>query len=232
MIPNALNKLLFLDIETATIVEDFFQLSDRLGDIWMKRHQDDGSPSKSFSDLAGLQPEFSKVICVSIGYFLNEPEEKEQKFKVMSLIGEEADILKRLDTIMAKMKGYDICGHNVKNFDCPFLAKRYIINGLKIPAKLDNSGKKPWEISNVDTQELWKFGSFNAKHVSLDLLTAVLDIPSPKGGMDGSMVGKAFYEGRIEEISQYCMNDVVASARVAQRFNGLIPVSDENIVRA
>ncbi len=232
MITQALTKLLYIDIETAGIVEDFMELPDRLGDIWMQKHEDDGSPSKSYREQAGLHAEFAKVVCVSVGYFFTEPDQKEQKFKVLSLTGTELAILTQLEGIMNKLKGYNLCGWNIKGFDVPFLCKRYVINGKSLPAMINNVGKKPWDVNDLDLMEIWKFSSFQGKSASLDLVTAVLGIPSPKGDMNGSMVGKAFYEGHIEEIGQYCANDVIGTARVSQVFNGLIYVSDENVVRA
>jgi predicted PolB exonuclease-like 3'-5' exonuclease len=232
MIGHPLNKLLFLDIETCPIVEDFIQLPDRLGDIWLKKHGDECSPSESFEELAGFQAEFSRVVCVGVGFFFTEPDKKEQKFKVMALTGEEEDILSRLESMMNKLPGYRLCGWNIKSFDTPFLCKRYLIGGKSIPTMINHSGKKPWEIYDVDLMELWKFGSFAVKNTSLDLVTAVMGIDSPKDGVDGSKVKEMFYNGKIDDIASYCMRDVVATARVAQKFNGLVPVSDENVVEA
>ncbi len=230
MITQALTKLLYIDLESAPIVENFMELPDRLGDLWMKKHEED--PSQAFTDEAGLHAEFAKVVCVSVGYFFTEPDQKEQKFKVMSLVGEEKDILTRLATIMDKMKGHSICGHNVVSFDLPFLSKRYIINGLSLPDKINNGSKKPWDRSEVDTMSLWSFGVYGSKYTSLDLLTAALSIQSPKDGIDGSMVGKLFYNDEIEKISRYCQDDVLAVARVTQVLTGLTAISDENVVRA
>lgn len=232
MIQHPLNKLLFIDIETVPIVEDVFQLPDRLGDIWATKYNDVDSLSESFNDKAGLMAEFSKIVCVGIGYFFTEPDQKEQKFKVMSITGDEVEILTRLEGIMDKLKGYHLCGHNIKSFDVPFLCKRYVINGKGLPAMINNSGKKPWEVFDVDTQELWKFGSFQGKNTSLDLITAILGIDSPKDGIDGSQVKDFFYAGKIEKIAAYCKRDIVATARVAQMFNCLVPISDKNVVEA
>ena len=88
---------------------------------------------------------------------------------------------------------YLLCGHNIKEFDVPWLCRRFLINGLPLPPVLDIYGKKPWEVNHVDTLELWKFGDY--KHfTSLNLLAHVFGIPSPKDSMDGSMVAKTFYE--------------------------------------
>ena len=111
-----------------------------------------------------------------------------------------------------------LCGHNAKEFDFPFIARRMIINQIDIPNKLNLFGKKPWEIAHLDTLELWKFGDY--KHfTSLKLLTKILGIPSPKGDIDGSQVGHVFYvEKDIDRIVTYCEKDVIAVAQVFLRF--------------
>jgi predicted PolB exonuclease-like 3'-5' exonuclease len=93
-----------------------------------------------------------------------------------------------------------------------------IINQVSIPEKLQLFGKKPWEISHLDTMELWKFGDY--KHfTSLKLLTKILGIPSPKGDIDGSQVAKVYYqENDIDRIIVYCEKDVIATAQVLLRF--------------
>jgi hypothetical protein len=111
-----------------------------------------------------------------------------------------------------------ICGHNAKEFDIPFIARRMIINQMNLPQKLNLFGKKPWEIPHLDTLELWKFGDYK-NFTSLKLLTKILGIPSSKGDIDGSQVGRVFYvEKDIDRIVTYCEKDVIAVAQVFLRF--------------
>jgi hypothetical protein len=103
-----------------------------------------------------------------------------------------------------------------------------IINGLVIPAILDNAGKKPWEVKHLDTMELWKFGDYK-NFTSLDLLTSVLGIPTPKDDIDGSMVAGIYYsDDDIERIVRYCEKDVLAIAQVLLRFMNQPGISEEN----
>jgi DNA polymerase elongation subunit (family B) len=124
-----------------------------------------------------------------------------------------------------------MCGHNAKEFDFPYIARRMIIHGIKIPAKLNLFGKKPWEVPHLDTLELWKFGDY--KHfTSLKLLTNVLGIPSPKGDIDGSQVGQVYYqENDIDRIIIYCEKDVIAVAQVFLRFQGAPLLDESEIVK-
>jgi hypothetical protein len=118
---------------------------------------------------------------------------------------------------------------NPCSFRYPYIARRMIINGLVIPEILDNAGKKPWDVKLLDTMELWKFGDYK-NYTSLDLLTSVLGIPSPKDDIDGSMVAGVYYvENDLERIVRYCEKDVLAIGQVLLRFMNLPEISDENI---
>jgi predicted PolB exonuclease-like 3'-5' exonuclease len=104
-----------------------------------------------------------------------------------------------------------------------------IINGLTLPEILDNAGKKPWEVKHLDTMDLWKFGDYK-NYTSLDLLTSILGIPTPKDDIDGSMVAGIFYnEDDLQRIVHYCEKDVLAIARVLLRFMNLPELIDDRI---
>ena len=106
-----------------------------------------------------------------------------------------------------------------------------IINKIVIPEILDNAGKKPWEVKLLDTMDLWKFGDYK-NYTSLELLTSVLGIPSPKDDIDGSMVAKVYYEENdTGRIVRYCEKDVVAIAQVLLRFMNLPPI-EENMIES
>ncbi len=92
-----------------------------------------------------------------------------------------------------------------------------VINGIALPYKLDLFGKKPWEVPHIDTMELWKFGDYK-HYTSLKLMANILDIPSPKEDIDGSMVRQVYYEDQdLERIVDYCEMDVVTVAQIFLR---------------
>jgi hypothetical protein len=104
-----------------------------------------------------------------------------------------------------------------------------IINGIIIPEILDNAGKKPWEVKVLDTMELWKFGDYK-NYTSLDLMTSILGIPTPKDDIDGSMVAKVYYDEKdLNRIIIYCEKDVLAIARILLRFMNLPAIPDDKI---
>jgi len=122
-----------------------------------------------------------------------------------------------------------MCAHNGKEFDFPFMARRILINGMRLPEILNMAGKKPWEILHIDTMQLWKFGDFKS-FTSLELLTALFDIPTPKDDITGADVGRVYYEeDDLDRIAIYCEKDVLAIVQLMLRLQGKPIVEEENI---
>jgi len=216
-----LNNILFLDIETVPQEEHYNNLEDEMKELWQHKTQyqrkEDYTP-EDFYERAGIWAEFGKIVCLSVGYFVNKGDIR--NFRVTSFFGEEKKILKDFASLLNNhfnLTQHVLCGHNAKEFDIPFIPRRMIINQMAIPNKLNLFGKKPWEISHLDTLELWKFGDY--KHfTSLKLLTKILDIPSSKGDIDGSQVAKVYYVDKdIDRIVTYCEKDVIAVAQIFLR---------------
>jgi predicted PolB exonuclease-like 3'-5' exonuclease len=129
-------------------------------------------------------------------------------------------------------KDSQLCAHNGKEFDFPFLARRILINGLKIPSLLNTSGKKPWEVSLLDTMELWKFGDYKS-YTSLNLLASVFNIPTPKDDIDGSQVYDVYWnEKNLERIVTYCQKDVLTVAQILLRMMGSLLIEESNVAIA
>ena len=125
---------------------------------------------------------------------------------------------------------YYLCAHNGKEFDFPYMARRMLINRIRLPEMLDLAGKKPWEVRHLDTMELWKFGDFK-NYTSLDLLTAVFGIPSPKDDISGADVWKVYWqEDDLERIKNYCQKDVVSLARLMRAYRLEPTIDEEDVV--
>lgn len=216
-----LENVLFLDIETVPEFETFSDLDEtkkELFDLKTKYQRKDEFTSEEFYDRAGIWAEFGKIICISVGYFTFKGDVRH--FRVTSFFGEEEKILKDFSNVLNNhfsQPQHVLCGHNAKEFDFPFIARRMIIHNLPIPQKLNLFGKKPWEVPHLDTLELWKFGDYK-HYTSLKLLTNVLGIPSPKDDIDGSEVAHVYYvEKNIDRIVTYCEKDVIAVAQILLR---------------
>ncbi|KOS07130.1 3'-5' exonuclease [Flavobacterium akiainvivens] len=229
-----LENILFLDIETVPEQEHFGLLDDETRDLYSAKtlyQRKDEFTAEEFYDRAGIWAEFGKIVCISVGYFTFRNDIRH--FRVTSFFGEEKDLLRDFSNLLNNhfsQAQHIMCGHNAKEFDFPFIARRMIINNLPIPNKLNLFGKKPWEVPHLDTMELWKFGDYKS-FTSLKLLTKILGIPSPKGDIDGSQVGHVFYvEKDIDRIITYCEKDVVAVAQVLLRFRREELLIEEEVV--
>lgn len=217
-------NILFLDIETVPEVENFDDLSETKQELFALKTQyqrkEEITPNE-FYERAGIWAEFGKIVCISVGFFTNF-NTNNRLFRVTSFYGDEAKILmdfKNLLDVHYNKPYHLLCAHNGKEFDFPYIARRMIINQIKLPEKLNLFGKKPWEIAHLDTMELWKFGDY--KHfTSLKLLTHILGITSPKDDINGSEVAAVYYkEKNIDRIVTYCEKDVIAVAQLLLRFN-------------
>ncbi len=235
---QTLENILFLDIETVSCVPNFEELDERLQLHWQKkalRLVKDGEPldfDKIFKDKAGIYAEFGKIVCISCGY-LRFSESGIPSITLKSYSGEdEAVILSAFGDMLNKFMSKDkrnLCAHNGKEFDFPYLGRRYVINGMPVPYALRTQGKKPWETNFLDSMELWKFGDYKS-YTSLDLLAAILDVPSPKDEIDGSQVSGVFWEEKdVEKITRYCEKDVKTTAQILLRMSQLplIPETTE-----
>ena len=159
--------------------------------------------------------------------------DKNRSFRVKSFSGEEELILNDFKNLLENhfnKPNHLLCGHNGKEFDFPYIARRLIINGISLPDKLNLFGKKPWEVSHLDTMDLWKFGDYK-HYTSLNLLTHILGIPSPKEDIDGSQVASVYYkEKNLDKIVKYCERDTIAVAQLLLRFNNLKLLKDKEII--
>jgi uncharacterized protein YprB with RNaseH-like and TPR domain len=213
-----LEDILFLDIETVPESDDFSKLNEVTKLLWEEKtryqRKDDFTP-ETFYEKAGIWAEFGKIICISVGYFNISSGLK--KFRVTSFYGEEKQILLDFKNLLQShfnQYKHKLCGHNSKEFDIPFIARRMIIHNITLPDKLNLFGKKPWEIPHLDTMDLWKFGDY--KHfTSLKLLTHVLGIPTPKDDISGDKVRQVYYEENdLDRIVSYCEKDTIAVAQL------------------
>jgi 3'-5' exonuclease len=229
-----IEDILFLDIETVPQKPSLNLLEPNLQVLWDKKSRffrsQDETADKVY-ERAGIYAEFGKIICISVGYIKDK---NPLSFRLKSFFSDnEKELLSEFSEMLSKFsrskKEALLCAHNGKEFDFPYIARRMIINRIIIPEILDNAGKKPWEVKLLDTMDLWKFGDYK-NYTSLDLLTSILGIPSPKDDIDGSMVAKVYYEENdLRRIVHYCEKDVLAIAQILLRFKNLPLIQTEMI---
>jgi DNA polymerase elongation subunit (family B) len=236
MIPE-FRDILFVDIETVAATHDYNSLEERMKEQWARKasyfkRENKLTDEDVYNDRAGIYAEFGKIICIAVGKFCDqESGELGLRTKVYSGHDERA-LLLEFKAMMEKIDAASLrlCAHNGKEFDFPYLCRRMLINGISLPAAMNLSGKRAWEVQHLDTMEMWKFGDY--KHfTSLDLLATIFNIPSSKIDIDGSQVNRVYHiEQNLEKISQYCRRDVVVLAQLFLKLRGYPVVLEENII--
>lgn len=237
-----LQKIMFLDIETVPLVADFSELSPEFAHLWEEKYSvlhkrmpekyaEQTTAAEAFGSSAGIYSEFGRIVCISVGFIHFQGEA--MHFRTKSFYGDDEKLLlsdfSALITRFCSSDEHTLCGHNIREFDIPYICRRMLINGLRLPAILNISGKKSWEVKFLDTLEMWKFGDYK-NYTGLKVLTAVFGIPTPKDDIDGSQVAGVYYkEKNINRIALYCQKDVVATAQVYLRINGLELIDEANI---
>jgi len=230
-----IENVLFLDIETVPAVPSYSELPDAFKSLWDRKamqikREEDQTP-ESLYQRAGIYAEFGRIVCISAGFVFFK--KKSACFRLKSFYNQsEKDLLLEFAVLLNRFggkKGALLCAHNGKEFDFPYIARRMLVNGVKLPNILDVAGKKPWEVSFLDTMELWKFGDYK-HYTSLNLLAILFGIPTPKDDIDGSQVAEVYYKsGDIERIARYCEKDVITIAQLFRRYRNEEVIPAENI---
>jgi predicted PolB exonuclease-like 3'-5' exonuclease len=219
------SNILFLDIETVPQHAGYEELTSQWKLLWdakagLLARAREGTP-ESLYERAGIYAEFGKIVCIGFGYLTGNTEQR--NLKVDTFAGDDETVILQsfAQLLRERWSASDkfLCAHNGKEFDYPYLCRRFVINGIPIPEPLLIAGRKPWEVRHLDTLELWKFGDYK-NYTSLDLLAACLGVPSPKDDFDGSMVGEIYWKEKdIARIRTYCMKDVITLANVLLRYH-------------
>ncbi len=231
--------LTFIDIETVPAVpfeqldphvEDMFR-SKNVAAIIDKKEYSTTAGKDVYADKAALQAEFGKIVAISIGKWI----EGDKMFYVRSLTGRDEKLLLTQAAESLKKAGGTFIGHNAIEFDFPFLMRRFMINGIPIPAQLDVAETKPWDVKLRDTMKMWSGTAWNYK-CSLELLCHIFGIESPKKEIGGGDIAKIYYESfnvgkdelafdveeaAMKKIGTYCSGDTLACAQVYSKMKGL-----------
>ncbi|HCY90667.1 MAG TPA: 3'-5' exonuclease [Chitinophagaceae bacterium] len=237
--------LVVFDIETISEAPSFASLSPEWKSLWESKAGRCVLPSEpveeSYASRAAVMAEFARVICISMGYFLRDAQTGRLCFRVTSCYDHDErqllqTFLQKLELCFQRRKSAMLAGHNIREFDVPFVCRRLLVHGIAIPSYLNFQLMKPWEIKVADSFQLWRFGDYK-QFTSLRLLAAVMRVPSPKDDIDGSLVGPLYWgtaddEARIKQlqrISAYCTKDVVATANILLRFIQMPLVGEEDV---
>ncbi len=233
-----IKDLFVIDIETVPAYENFDALTEDWQTLWWskisKTVPENTTPAESYIQRAGIMAEFGKIICISTAFFY-EDDSKQVCLKMKSIFGDdEAQLLKDFVELCNKMSAHKpnfmFAGHNIKEFDIPFIGRRLLIHGMALPSYMQLQDKRPWEAKMFDTLSWWKFGDYK-NYTSLHLLATVLGIPTSKTDIDGSMVQAVYYqEKNLPRIVEYCQRDVVVTANIVLRFLNKPMLTVEQVV--
>lgn len=164
--PNnaCIKNILFIDIETVSCTECYGNLPEPLQLLWEKKSKilqgragEPMDPAQSFFEQAAIYAEFGKVIVIALG-FLTPNAEGRYTLRIKGLRNhDEKMLLETFATLLTeRLPQHDLqlCAHNGKEFDFPYLCRRMLVNNICLPALLNVSGKKPWEVPFLDTMEM------------------------------------------------------------------------------
>jgi hypothetical protein len=133
--------------------------------------------------------------------------------------GNEQPEAQALREFLALMSDFDpdcdlLVGHNIINFDLPFIFQRCLVNNIAVKPFIDLS---EFNVRGVyDTMRGWWLGSRN--RVALDDVAWALGIESSKTGeVEGSKVFDLYQAGKLAEIREYNLNDVRVTRKVYER---------------
>lgn len=191
---------LFFDIETIPCSEEHKEKF-----VEIMRAKNAGKDDETIYESMSFDGAFGRICC--IGYI---KEDDMQKSERGVLSGDEKEMLKKFWEIARDVDQF--VGHNIYEFDFPFIYKRSRILGVY--PRHDISFARYRQNPIYDTMKEWDLWGSPMKAVKLDLLAKVFDLKTSKDDMNGSEVWKYFQEGKIEEICTYCMKDVVLTREV------------------
>lgn len=168
---------------------------------WAAQKNPDATPEE-LERMAGLHAEFGMVCAV--GYASPDTSKPVHSLTAATLEAERDMLVQFAETL--QHYGGTLIGHNIKAFDIPFLAKRYMAHRLRVPDTLCVAGKKPWEVPHVDTLQEMKFGGDCS--MSLRSACLLLGLGDPKADCSGGEVWDLFKAGDMGAIARYVESDV------------------------
>jgi predicted PolB exonuclease-like 3'-5' exonuclease len=233
-----IKSMLFIDIETTSGFKTLDELKEshpELISFWDRKEKfiraedvelRDAESSDIYFQKASLTAEWGRIVCISVGQI--KFDENDVPFmQKKSFYGSNekellVDFVNFMSQVFFKAPGIKLVGHNIKGFDLPYIIKKSILYSLELPRQLHLHKVKPWENCLIDTYEVWKAGGWSS--AALAHLCLLLGIKNPKDDMNAGEVGAAFYAGRIEEIKNYCEEDIEAAGSLMLKFANMSPI--------
>ena len=195
---------LFFDIETLPAPQNKEPLVRELYEKYLLKKSTGVAMSyDQFLASTALDGGLGRILC--IGYAMDDA-----KAEVLHS-SQETSMLKKFWELAASASL--VVGHNVFEFDLPFIYQRSVIHSIEPTCNLF-----PRRYTNdvvFDTYFEWT--RWHNSKGSLDYLAKVLGFPTSKQGIDGSQVYEFFKAGKVKEILEYCQRDVELTRQVYKK---------------
>ena len=214
-------ELFFFDIETCGEYKDydtFLDTDERGAKLfagkfekmnWSDKYKD---INEAYLENAGIISTYGRIVCISFGFIDNGGVSK-----ISSYYGDnEEDIVNSFNNLLKKIetKNFNLCGFRINYFDVPWVLHKLHKYGIEPANMIYLYDKKPWDLRVVDMSDDWK--TKFAWAFSFDELAYELGINSPKDTMNGSQVHEYYWNGRVEDVKNYCEKDVLGCIEVSK----------------
>jgi len=210
-------ETLTFDIETIPQEEPLSnaqqaELDKKLNRYFWNKERTDEAEKEATRMLMGTNPFLGKIICIGLMRQTNS-----NNFDSFSLVGDEVTgILEPFWKLLQKFGNGMYISFNGLGFDVPFILKRSMVHSLPSTNGYFTNTRRFQKYPHFDVMQIlsdWNIGN----SVTLDLACDRLGVKSPKEGeIKAKDVEKAYLDGRIKEISDYCLRDVKATFKVYQ----------------
>lgn len=218
-----MSDILFIDVETREctdpdVIDEMRAMIKPPGNIKLEKSKQKWMDENSDQALAELVKKTSfdgwsgGILCIS--WAVNNQQVQSVSVKSQS----EEDMLAEFFNKLVDAHGANFspvwCGHNISDFDLPFIFKRCVVNKVRPLVTLPHNSK-PWSHDVTDT--LYEANGNNKAGGSLNKIAKALGIGSKTEGIDGSKVNQYYLDGRISEIVSYCEQDTELVRRLHKR---------------
>lgn len=221
------------DIEVAGFA---WEEVDEITRGYLLNRERDPERRDSVQDRTALYPGLGKVIAIGLwlveedrGLILLEGDEDEEhewekvpRSKVCR--GDEKALLERFWRAVDHPRSSGplprLVTFNGRGYDGPVLMVRSAQLGVRPTRNLVPNRYRVRE--HCDLMDVLSFFGASHDRFSLDYWCRRFDVESPKGSIDGSQVARAYRDGRIEDIGEYCLRDVRATAELYRRLEPTI----------
>ena len=193
---------MFLDIETIPVEKEKHEVVREI----YGRSLDDGKKVGTFEEyiaLTSFDGAFGRIVC--LGWAIDDG-------PTNSVFGSEKEIIEKFWEIAEKAEQF--IGFNLMDFDLRFIYQRSVILGIKPPTIIPLRHYSSSPVYDV----MWEWCRWTKPTIKLHNLAKAMDLKSSKdGGIEGKDVAKAFEDGRIKEIAEYCEKDVEVTRQIYKK---------------